>query len=525
MSDDLQATYDDSFGHAFQSHILAVMLRVPGFILRYRTALSHEYFVDEAHREIAKAVLAHVDKYRELPVHATLEEAVRDATVDDAQEIALAALTNLYDDDIGDASAVSDRVVHFGRHQALVNAALDMSEDIDSGRHRGMDGYRRLRSHLDQAMLVGEDLLNLGVPLRGDDDRFAQYTQPQEESAHIPVGIPHFDYAMEGGLARGELGVILAPPKRGKTTALINIGFGAARAGFNVVHYSLEMRQEKVLEKYDDRLMGDLVALKKTDPEEYVERLRQKVDEEIEGNLYVQFYHTRTAGISTLRSHLSLLAAKEFTPDLVIVDYGDIMKPERRLGEMRHEQAGVYEDLRQFAGEYDVAVWTASQAGRAAMEADIVEAAHTSESFEKVNIADAVWSLCQTKEERVMSQCRLFGVALRDVADGRTVLCSIDRRKCYVQSVSLYGSDESDPIYIPGEVSEDGTVLSAEEAEDRMAESDRRKAKEASLKRASGISDSSRKRKPRKKSPDKNGASKTPKKKRGRKVSQRVDGD
>jgi len=49
---------------------------------------------------------------------------------------------------------------------------------------------------------------------------------------------------------------------------------------------------------------------------------------------------------------------------VVIVDYGDIMRAERRMGEMRHEQAACFEDLRQLAGEFDVPVWTASQTNR-----------------------------------------------------------------------------------------------------------------------------------------------------------------
>jgi replicative DNA helicase len=153
--------------------------------------------------------------------------------------------------------------------------------------------------------------------------------------------------------------------------------------------------------------------------------------------LFVKGYQTRKATISMIRSHLSLLASHDFRPDLIIVDYADIVKPERRLGEMRHEQAGIYEDLRTLAGDFDAAVWTGSQAKVGALEKETLTIADFAESFEKAAIVDAAVGFCQTTDERIDQKCRLYMAALRNQEDGSTVECSIFRDRCMITSSAL----------------------------------------------------------------------------------------
>lgn len=423
------------FGETFQRHSLAVLTRIPGGVLRYRSALDHTFYGSDALRTIAEVLFAHVDEYAKLPQQPTLTEEIKDQVSDEDFPSVRRTLDRLYKEDVSDAQAVLLKLIEFGKQQALVNATLKAADKLDRG-------DRDLRPLFDEAALVGEDLLDIGVDYRGDlESRLARYRDPALQDADlIRTGIAHLDAMLDGGLGRGEMGVILAPPKRGKSTTLINIGFGALTSvhRYRVAHYSLEMSQDKVASRYDDRLMGDRVAFKKTDMERYVAALEQRMKRAVRGQLFVKDYPTRGASVSKIRSHLSLLAARGFYPDLILVDYADIMKPERRLGEMRHEQAGIYEDLRQLAGEYNAALWTGSQASRGALEKDIITIEDFAEAFEKAAIVDAAIAFCQSNDERIERRCRLFGAALRNQEDGRTVECEIQRDQCRLRSLALY---------------------------------------------------------------------------------------
>ena len=428
--------YGDNFGEEFQEHILAVMCLIPGFVVRFRTALDSAYFVNDVHRTVSHALLSHVDKYRKLPTRATLLEDLRpslgQADMGDVQT----AVTKLYRRDVSDANAVIEKVVEFGKTQALVNAVLSAADLLT----KGSENNTKIKPLIDEALIVGEDILDVGVDMTSDvEQRHAWYTNPEVAIAGLRTGIVHVDLLMGGGLGEGELGVILAPPGRGKTTTLINVGFGALTdvGRKNVVHYSCEMNERKVTMRYDDRLMGGRVKYKRSDPERYFAELRDRVTRLVRGRLFVKSYPTRTASISTIRAHLALLASRGFDPDLVVVDYADIMKPERRLGEMRHEQAGVYEDLRTLAGEFSCRVWTGSQATRGSLEKEVITIGDFAEAFEKAHVVDAALAFCQTDDEKLTNRARFFAAKLRDHEDGRTVELTIRRDACLIRSTGL----------------------------------------------------------------------------------------
>lgn len=438
-----EGTYAQQFGDEFQQHILAVMARVSGFALRYRTALDSSYFISNLHQVIAGALLKHADEHHALPTQVTLVELCKELADPELADKLKGAVGKLFKRDISDAPTVVEKAIEFGKTQAMVNAVLDAGEEIDKGN-------RQVMPIIHKAQLVGEDILNLGVDFKATlKARMETYLTPPEkiqEWETIPTGIVHLDYALDGGLSRGELGVILAPPKRGKTTTLINLGFGCITSvlGFNVIHYTCEMADRKVARRYDDRVLGNDVKFRVTDPKKFTQRLKKKVKTMVTGGLFIKGYPTRTATPSMIRSHLYLLASEGFVPDLVIVDYADIMKAERRLEGMRHEQAGIYEDLRQIAGEFNVALWTGSQAPRGALEKPLLDLGDFAEAFEKAAIVDAAVAFCQTSDERLKSECRLAIIGLRWGEDGRMVLCEISRKKCFLRSKGLI-----DQGYVP----------------------------------------------------------------------------
>ena len=447
-------TYGEQFGKKFQRHLLAVACRKLEFVLGYRTVLSYEFFSSDIDRAIARALLEHTDKYQKLPLQPTLIEEVRQIVSEEDMEDTETAIGAVFDDDLSDYEAVADLAIEFGKQQAMCNAVMAWAEKIDKGER---DEVLPL---IQDASLVGENILDMGTEYTSSSDRLDWYTE-DEHSDVIPTGIKHLDYSLGGGLGRGELGIVLGPPKRGKSTTLINFAFGAltrirdnatSAGGFNVVYYTFEMKLKKIARRFDDRVAAkvkvkspggtdmQLIELKHSNPEQYTEILSERIDKLVQGKLILREYPTRTCTPTMIRSHLRLLAGQGFEPDLVIVDYADIAKAERRKGEMRHEQAGIYEDLRQIAGEFNVALWTGSQGNRDSHEADVVDMTNFAEAFEKAAIMDAGISFCQSPEEKLRGHCRLFLCGLRDQEDGRTVFCDINRKTCFIKSIHLLDS-------------------------------------------------------------------------------------
>jgi hypothetical protein len=145
----------------------------------------------------------------------------------------------------------------------------------------------------------------------------------------------------------------------------------------------------------------------------------------LKGDLIVKYYPTKSVGVIGLKAHLEKTIMLGQKPDLVLVDYGDLLKINTKKD--KHEALEeLYEDLRGMAGEYEIPVWTASQAGRSALEEDIIEADKIASSYGKVMVADFLMSLSRKVEDKMSGTGRGHVIKNRFGPDGVTLPCKIN---------------------------------------------------------------------------------------------------
>mgnify|MGYP003310201581 CR=1 FL=1 len=111
---------------------------------------------------------------------------------------------------------------------------------------------------------------------------------------------------------------------------------------------------------------------------------------------------------------------------MILVDYADILKPAGNFTERRHQLGNIYEDLRGLAGEFDVPIWTASQANRSALEEDVIQAEKIAESYAKIMTADFVMSLSRKVEDKIGNTGRFHVIKNRFGPDGMTFPAKIN---------------------------------------------------------------------------------------------------
>jgi hypothetical protein len=126
-----------------------------------------------------------------------------------------------------------------------------------------------------------------------------------------------------------------------------------------------------------------------------------------------------------LKAHIEKTIMQGKTPDLVIVDYGDLLKVNAKKD--KHEALeDLYEEIRGMAGEYKIPVWTASQAGRSALEDDIIEADKIASSYGKVMVSDFLMSLSRKVEDKMSGTGRGHVIKNRFGPDGITLPSKIN---------------------------------------------------------------------------------------------------
>ena len=248
-----------------------------------------------------------------------------------------------------------------------------------------------------------------------------------------PTGINHLDQkdVLNGGLGRGEIGVITANTGVGKSHFLVAMGVEAIKRGKNVIHYTFELSETAVGIRYDSNLC-DISSSEIIDKKEEV---LGHYEENDYGRLIIKQYPTGSASIITLRNHIEKLAMKDFIPSMIIIDYADIMRSTRSYDSMRHELKLIYEELRNLAMEMNIPIWTASQANRDSAKSDVVGLENMSEAYGKAMVADVVLSISRKPMEKATGAGRLFVAKNRAGRDGILFPVRIDCSKSKISVI------------------------------------------------------------------------------------------
>jgi replicative DNA helicase len=134
--------------------------------------------------------------------------------------------------------------------------------------------------------------------------------------------------------------------------------------------------------------------------------------------LIIKEYPTKSSSVTTLKNHIDKLINRGFKPDVIIVDYGDLLRPTSTLREKRHELETIYEQLRGLAQSYKCCVWTASQTNRSGLNAEVITMESISEAFNKCFVADFIFSISRTAEDKINNEGRIFVAKNRNGIDG-----------------------------------------------------------------------------------------------------------
>ena len=120
-----------------------------------------------------------------------------------------------------------------------------------------------------------------------------------------------------------------------------------------------------------------------------------------------------------MKTHLEKLKNRGISPGVVIVDYGDLLKPiSYKKEEKRHQLESIYEELRGLSQIYGCPIWTASQTNRSGLNAEVITMESISEAFNKCFVADFIFSLSRTVEDKGTNSGRLFIAKNRNGPDG-----------------------------------------------------------------------------------------------------------
>lgn len=309
--------------------------------------------------------------------------------------------------ELGDLPFVKDKSLEFCRKQALRRALENAVDKMTANK------YESIVEEIKKAVMVGT------APQLGHDfftDYEARFTTLSRNA--IPSCLPQLNHKtiFDGGYGAGELAVIMAPSGVGKSHFLVAEGCNALSLGKNVVHYTFELSETRTGVRYDSNICridsNDVIENKSTILAKY-----EEMNADL-GRLIIKYDQPNTATVYTLRAHLERLSLKGFKPDMIIIDYADLMRSTRQYDSLRHELKLIYEELRALAGELGIPILTASQSNKEGSSQDVIDITNMSESYGKAMTADIVLSISRKVHEKSTGVGRIYIAKNRAGRDG-----------------------------------------------------------------------------------------------------------
>lgn len=405
------------FGKAFQEKLAYNILQDRVFANQMIEVLEAGYLELRYIRTFVELIFDYKKKYEVHPTQVIVSSIIR-TELDGASEVIkkqmIDFLARIKTGDINadDGAYVREKSLDFCKKQKLKDAILKSVELLQSS------SFEEIQGVIEQAMKLGLDN-NYGHDFIEDfEERYAIHHRDP-----ISTGWDEIDDIISGGLGKKELGVIVAPTGSGKSMAMVHLGTQALKEGKTVIHYTLELADTVVGNRYDSCLtrvqLQDLHSMK------------DKIEEEVKsitGKLIIKEYPTKSASTSTIENHLDRLRQRGIEPDMVIIDYGDLLRPRQTnyKTELRHNLGDIYEEMRGIAQKYEVPLWTCSQTNRSGLNAEVITMESISEAFNKCFVADLICSISRTVEDKSQDKGRMFVAKNRNGPDGIIYPMTID---------------------------------------------------------------------------------------------------
>ena len=384
----------DYLGNTFQLQLLNQIILDKDFSSSIMDVIEPIYFDNKYFKIILQMTKEYHKKYESTPNFDTLEQIVKsEISQEMVAKIVLDTLTQVKEAPFEGSTFVQEKALKFCKQQELQKAMDKAQKIITQG---DFESYDKVEGLVREALQVGEID-------KGQTDLFANLdTVLDEDYRHpIPMGIKGIDKLLKGGLAKGEIGVILAPTGVGKTTILSKISNTAFNLGYNVLQIFFEDNPKIIQRKHFTMWTGiepdNLVQNK----EEVMSKITE-IKETMQNRLVLKKLASDTMTMSQIKNQVRKMIADGVKLDMVLLDYIDCVLPESSSKDEWKAEGSVMRGFEAMCHELDLVGWTATQGNRASISSEVVTTDQMGGSIKKAQVGHVIISVAKTLQQKEM---------------------------------------------------------------------------------------------------------------------------
>jgi replicative DNA helicase len=394
-------------GRSYQEKVVQAMIQDPLFADQMIDVMDPRFFDLEYLKEITGKFFDHKRKYRTFPSADVVEIMVtKDQNIDRDLGIQVKDyFKRIIEHPLnGDAGYIQASSLDFCRKQTMKEAILQVIDKMQESNFDAISGIIRSALAAGASRDLGHNYME------GFATRSTRSIRKPMSTGWGPL-----DKALNGGWERGTICTFIAPTGAGKSHFLVNAGAAGVENGLNVCYISLEMADYKIGLRFDSYYSGVEI----NSIPDFKEKVEETARSKVKGRLFIKEFPTKTASVQTVRSYLQRLqAVHNFTPDILLIDYADLLRGSKGYADKRFELEGNYEELRALAQEFNFVVLTADQTNRSGLDMEIVTISQIGESYAKATVCDLIMTVSRTMDDRQQNTGRLFVAKSRLGRDG-----------------------------------------------------------------------------------------------------------
>jgi replicative DNA helicase len=416
-------------GYKFQTELINQILHPANkkFSDRIIDIVHAKYFDNEYFRLIVAQIKDYYEKYEKIPTVDTLETILRTEVKDKVtQDYVFEMLREINELTVQDWEFVQSKALNFCRQQELKKANEKINKIVDNGE---FDNYETCAEILREALSIGAE--------KDDGTSITENIEAvlEKNFRHpIPTGINGIDQLTDGGLSRGELGVVLAPYGVGKTTILTKMANTAYNEGYNVLQIVFEDMPDVIKRKHLACWSGiDLNEL--TERKDEVLLKHKEVTQNRTNDLRIRKFSSEGVTMQTIKSFVRHEISTGFKPDIIVLDYIDCVESTKQYNDEWSGEGNVMRGFESMLSEFGLVGWTAVQGNRSSISADVVTGDQMGGSIKKAQIGHFIMSIARTLPQKESGRATIAVLKSRFGRDGVVFEdCTFDNGKVLIDT-------------------------------------------------------------------------------------------
>ena len=307
-----------------------------------------------------------------------------------------------------DALYIQDVSKKFFKQQEINKAVQQIQKIISKHQHEKYD----------ECLEILKTAISYGNTENDGVDILHNITEALSDDFRKPIrtGITKLDEIMNGGLSKGELGLILAPFGVGKTTLITKMANTAYNDGYKVLQIFFEDKTKIIQRKH----LACWTGIELNELHNHKEEVFNKTEEMKKNGGRLVLLKLPSDGITMpmIRKHIEKKISEGFRPDIVLLDYIDCVSPSKEYTDVFTSEGAVMRQFETILSDFDMAGWTAVQGNRQSLNSEIVEADKMGGSIKKGQVAHFIMSVGKSLPQRETHKATITILKSRFGKDG-----------------------------------------------------------------------------------------------------------